>query len=61
MYTSQTSHLLPLNSGHNLGEILRTIQRTIHDFCNFTVREEHRLRVIENWVLKGIFGPKMKD
>jgi hypothetical protein len=23
--------------------------------------EEHRLRVFENWVLRGIFGPKRDD
>jgi hypothetical protein len=25
---------------------------------SLTLREEHRLRVFENWVLKRIFGPK---
>jgi hypothetical protein len=26
--------------------------------CSLALREEHRLRVFENKVLKGIFGPK---
>jgi hypothetical protein len=24
-------------------------------------RDEHRLRVFENWVLRGIFGPKRDE
>ena len=28
---------------------------------SFTFREEHRLRVFENWVLRRIFGPKRDD
>jgi hypothetical protein len=59
--TSQANHLLPLNSANILGEVLQTIQRARQDFCNFTVREEHMLRVIENRVLKSIFGPKRED
>jgi hypothetical protein len=26
-----------------------------------SLREEHRLRVLESWVLKRIFGPKRDD
>jgi hypothetical protein len=26
-----------------------------------TLREGHRLRVFENWVLRGIFGPKRDE
>jgi hypothetical protein len=59
--TSQTNHLLPSNSANNLGEVLQKIRRTRHDFCNFTVREEHRLRVNENRVQKSIIGPKRDD
>jgi hypothetical protein len=29
--------------------------------CSLTLREEHRLRVFENRVLRRIFGPKMND
>ena len=29
-----------------------------YETCSLTLREEHRLRVFENWVLKRIFGPK---
>jgi hypothetical protein len=29
--------------------------------CSLTLREEHRLRVFENRVLRGIFGPKRDD
>jgi hypothetical protein len=29
--------------------------------CSFTLREEHRLRVFENRVLRGILGPKMDE
>jgi hypothetical protein len=60
IYTFQTNHLLPLNSANNL-KVLQTIQRTRHEFCNFTVREEHSLRAIENRVQKSIFGPKRED
>jgi hypothetical protein len=28
---------------------------------SLTLREEHRLRVLENWVLRRIFGPKRDD
>ena len=28
---------------------------------SLTLREEHRLRVFENWVLKRIFGLKMDE
>jgi hypothetical protein len=28
---------------------------------SLTVREEHRLRVFENWVLRRIFGPKRDE
>jgi hypothetical protein len=28
---------------------------------SLTLREEHRLRVFENWVLRRIFGPKMDE
>jgi hypothetical protein len=26
-----------------------------------TLREEHRLRMFEDWVLRGIFGPKRAE
>jgi hypothetical protein len=29
--------------------------------CSFTLREEHRLRVFENRVLRRIFGPKRDE
>jgi hypothetical protein len=29
--------------------------------CLLTLRKEHRLRVFENRVLRGIFGPKMDE
>jgi hypothetical protein len=29
--------------------------------CSLTLREEHRLRVFENRVLRRIFGPKMEE
>jgi len=44
-----------------LGEVLQTIQRTRYDFCTFTEREKRRLRVIENSVMKSIFGPTRED
>jgi hypothetical protein len=28
---------------------------------SLTIREEHRLRVFENWVLRRIFGPKRDE
>jgi hypothetical protein len=28
---------------------------------SLTVREEHRLREFENWVLREIFGPKKEE
>jgi hypothetical protein len=59
--TSQTNHHLPFNSANNLCEVLQKFRRTRHDFCNFTVREEHRLRVNDNRVQKSTFGPKRDD
>jgi hypothetical protein len=32
-----------------------------HETWSLTLREEHRLRVFENRVLRGIFGPKSDD
>jgi hypothetical protein len=29
--------------------------------CSLTLREESRLRVFENWVLRRIFGPKRDE
>jgi hypothetical protein len=29
--------------------------------CSLTLREEHRLRVCGDWVLRRIFGPKRED
>jgi hypothetical protein len=29
--------------------------------CFLTLREEHRLRVFENWVQRKIFGPKRDE
>ena len=31
------------------------------EFCPLTLREEHRLRVFENRMLKKIFGPKRDE
>jgi hypothetical protein len=41
--------------------MIQTIQRTRRGFCTFTVREEHRLRVIEIRAQKSIFGSKRED
>jgi hypothetical protein len=30
-------------------------------FSFLTLREEHRLKMVENRVLRGIFGPKRED
>jgi hypothetical protein len=32
-----------------------------HKTCTLILREEHRLRVFDNRVLRGIFGPKRKE
>jgi hypothetical protein len=32
-----------------------------YETLSFTLREEHRLRVFENRVLRGIFGPKRDE
>jgi hypothetical protein len=29
--------------------------------CSLTLREEHRLRLLKNRVLRGIFGPKREE
>ena len=29
--------------------------------CSLTLREERRLRVFENWILRRIFGPKSDE
>jgi hypothetical protein len=31
------------------------------EIWSITLREEHRLVVFENWVLRRIFGPKMEE
>jgi hypothetical protein len=45
--------------------IYRTIILTVVlygcETCSLTLREEHRLRVFENRVLRGIFGPKRDE
>jgi len=28
---------------------------------SLTLRDEHRLRVFENWLLRGIFGPEREE
>jgi hypothetical protein len=30
----------------------------VGEACSLTLREEHRLRVLENGVMKKVFGPK---
>jgi hypothetical protein len=32
-----------------------------YEAWSLTLREEHRLRVFENWVLRRIFGPKRDE
>jgi hypothetical protein len=32
-----------------------------HETCSVTLREECRLRVFENWLLRKIFGPKRDE
>jgi hypothetical protein len=32
-----------------------------YKICSLGLREEHRLRVFENWVLRIIFGPKRDE
>jgi len=46
-------------------KIFRTITLPIvlygYETWSLTVREECRLRVFENWVLRRIFGPEMEE
>jgi hypothetical protein len=60
-FGSQSS-VLPLLSGNVKGKIYRTIIVPVVlygcETWSVTLREEHRLRVFENRVLRGMFGPK---
>jgi hypothetical protein len=60
-FGSQSS-VLPLLSGNVKVKIYKTIiVPDVFYGCetwSVTLREEHRLRVFENRVLRGIFGPK---
>jgi hypothetical protein len=42
------------------GRSSRILNRTIHAL-SLTLSEDHRLRVFENRVLRGIFGPKRDE
>jgi hypothetical protein len=54
-----------LLSGNVKAKIYKTIILPIVwygcDIWSFTLRKEHRLRVFENRVLRGIFGPKRDE
>jgi hypothetical protein len=58
---------LPLKSKHSLQQfaLLFNLRRwndvVKGETWSLTLREEHRLRVFENRILKGILGPKMDD
>jgi hypothetical protein len=57
-----SSHLLSKNTNT---EIYRTISLPVvlygYKSWSLTLKEEHRLRVFENRVLRGIFWPKRDD
>jgi hypothetical protein len=63
-FGSQSS-VLPLLSGNVKVEICKTVILPVVlygcETWSLTLREEHRLRVFENGVLRGIFGPKGDD
>jgi hypothetical protein len=63
-FGSQSS-VLPLLSGNVKGKIYKTIILPVVVYgCetwSLTLREEHRLRVFENRVLRRIFGPKRDE
>jgi hypothetical protein len=60
-FGSQSS-VLPLLSGNVKVKIYRTIIVPVVlygcETWSVTLREEHRLRVVGNRVLRGVFGPK---
>jgi hypothetical protein len=59
------SFVLPLLSGGVRVKIYKTIILPVVlygcETWSVTLREEHRLRVFENRVLRGIFGPKRDE
>jgi hypothetical protein len=63
-FGSQSS-VLPLLSGNVKVKIYKTVILTavLHgcETWSLTLREEHRLRVFGNRVLRGIFGPKRDE
>jgi hypothetical protein len=63
-FGSQSS-VLPLLSGGVRVKIYKTVILPVVlygcETWSVTLREEHRLRVFENRVLRGIFGPKMDE
>jgi hypothetical protein len=52
-------------SGNVQVKIYKTVILPVVLYCcetwSLTLREEHRLRVFENRVLRGIFGPKRDE
>jgi hypothetical protein len=63
-FRSQSS-VLPLLSRNVKVEIYKTIILPVVLYCcetwSLTLREEHRLRVFENRVLRGIYGSKRDE
>jgi hypothetical protein len=63
-FGSQSS-VLPLLSGNVKAKIYKTVILPVVLYgCgtwSLTLREEHRLRVFENRVLRGIFGPERDE
>jgi hypothetical protein len=53
--------LLITNTNITASDILEVIPLTLRETWSVTLREEHRLRVFENRVLRRIFGPKRDE
>jgi hypothetical protein len=53
--------LVKINLNLKLKTIILPVVLYRCETCSLTLREEHRLRVFENRVLRRIFGPKMND
>jgi hypothetical protein len=61
-YNLLSSHLLPKNLKIKIYKTI--ILPVVLYWCetsSLTLREEHGLRVFENWVLRRIFGPKSNE
>jgi hypothetical protein len=58
-YRPQASVLIPLIEVEVFGDFVQYIQ--VYPTWSLTLREERKLRVFENMVLRRIFGPRREE